>query len=444
MKRRHKRERGFTLVELMVSLVAGLIIAMAVVGLAKQATTTFHEEVRAGSAEGQVRSAVERLRLDLVRAGYMSTGNIKLDPKIVRRPTDTTGSRYTVLNNMTAVRLFQAGSVNAQTNVDNLMTNNLLAPDALQLTGNFTSTDEYSGRYAQSGGTCGGPRILLGSPPSLPQQDDAAVFHLLKGGATGVKRVFIPADSHDFVVRVTDSVGCTHYAPACDAGLVSGQAYVDLRADANGHGIVTQEQAASTCGGSTSNETVFVAPIQTVRWSIARRADTALDPNNGLEPATHKLDLVRQFVDAAGTLLDPATQASDPEPERVAEWAIDLKFGFTVDRALSAATVGTSGVIESFEPDSATNATWAGTVATQNVGDPGPQRIRAVRFRVAVRSPMPDRRADIAPPLVPGYTGTYRYRFCVDNAPLATCTRFARVRTITSEVSLPNQARMFY
>ena len=70
--------RGFTLVELMVSLIAGLIVAMAVVAPARTATNTFYDAVRVLTTEAAVRVASERLRGDLLRAGFMTTGNIKL------------------------------------------------------------------------------------------------------------------------------------------------------------------------------------------------------------------------------------------------------------------------------------------------------------------------------------------------------------------------------
>ena len=78
MMLKRTQARGFTLVELMVSLVAGLIVTIAVVGLARAATTTFFEAARISTVEANVRTAAERLRQDLSRASYMSTGNIKL------------------------------------------------------------------------------------------------------------------------------------------------------------------------------------------------------------------------------------------------------------------------------------------------------------------------------------------------------------------------------
>ncbi len=62
-----RRERAFTLVELLVSLTAGLLIALAVVAVARGATSTFHEEMRLASAESSLRIAMDRLRADLQR-----------------------------------------------------------------------------------------------------------------------------------------------------------------------------------------------------------------------------------------------------------------------------------------------------------------------------------------------------------------------------------------
>jgi prepilin-type N-terminal cleavage/methylation domain-containing protein len=87
MKRRSRaRRRGFTLVELMISLVMGLIVALAAVGLARSATTTFYEQARISGVEANVRAASERLRNDLSRASYMSTPNIQWDPRLATIP----------------------------------------------------------------------------------------------------------------------------------------------------------------------------------------------------------------------------------------------------------------------------------------------------------------------------------------------------------------------
>jgi len=54
-----------------------------------------------------------------------------------------------------------------------------------------------------------------------------------------------------------------------------------------------------------------------------------------------------------------------------------------------------------------------------------------VRYRLATRSALADRNANlIVPPGAP-----FLARYCIENAAPATCKKFARVRTIVSEVA---------
>lgn len=46
-----KRLSGFSIIELSVALTAGLIVTLGIVALSREATRTFHEEVRASAAE---------------------------------------------------------------------------------------------------------------------------------------------------------------------------------------------------------------------------------------------------------------------------------------------------------------------------------------------------------------------------------------------------------
>jgi prepilin-type N-terminal cleavage/methylation domain-containing protein len=210
--------RGFTLVELMVSLVAGLIVTIAVVGLARTATTTFYEEARLSAVEASARNASERLRQDLTRVAFMSTGNIKLarndsptvpfGQKISHLPGAATPSRYGALtNDLQGIRVLVGGSTATAQGPNNLSTVNGLNPDAIELTGNYTTDDSYRGRMVGSNtvvltatypdGTLGDPavaRLLSGANP-----DRSLRNAFTPGAPTGV----VPP----FLARVVDPRG---------------------------------------------------------------------------------------------------------------------------------------------------------------------------------------------------------------------------------------------
>lgn len=69
------KRRGFTLVELMVSIVAGLIAVSAVYSLGAGMSQRFHLEQRSAGTQGMSRAAMLELRRDIARAGLFGTPN---------------------------------------------------------------------------------------------------------------------------------------------------------------------------------------------------------------------------------------------------------------------------------------------------------------------------------------------------------------------------------
>jgi hypothetical protein len=132
----------------------------------------------------------------------------------------------------------------------------------------------------------------------------------------------------------------------------------------------------------------------------------ALD-NQPLAPTTpdpNKYDLMRSFVDAKGAIV-PATS------EVVAEYAVDLDFAFTVDKGPDNTTP--SLVTFGFD-DGADNGAWAYDVSAANsfLPNKGPQRIRAVRVRLATRTAQPDRTLNV--PVTQNNTNEeFLYRYCM-------------------------------
>ena len=448
MKHARSKTRGFTLVELMVSLVAGLIVTIAVVGLARAATTTFFEAARISSVESTVRTASERLRQDLARASYLSTGNIRLardgaagvpmSHKIaIANPSaaiGTGGSRYAALNDLQGIRIIVGGSgsfaiANAGTAGPNtLSASNGLNPDAAILGGNFTTDDSYQGTFSATGGACAGGQMV-----TLNAAADAAVRRLVSTAnpLTNTQAAFTPVPGRKFAARVVDARGCQHFVVVCSVTATAAGAVINLE-QASGPGPAILPGTSTNCG-ARDTEPVTINPVQRVRWYIGPNVTAALAPATDVEVAGNKFNMYRDFLDAA----DPPAPIVEMR-QIVAEYAADLKFGITVADAANALQV--------FEMDSdvgggsGTIDTWTQPASGTTAGQPGPQRVRSVRFRVASRAAVPDRTANLVVP--PG--APYLTRYCIEAPPLASCKKFARVRTVVSEVALMNQLGMTY
>ena len=436
LPKKNRTARGFTLIELLVSLSAGLIVAMAVVALSGTATQTFHEEARASTAEMTLRTSVERLRSDLQRAGFMGTGNVQKDTST---PLDPAGARPAAppgLYNLAGIHLIQNGSLLA-TPMSNGANGNNLSPDQIELSGNFTSSDQYVVRTITAGGC--GQRLLL-------TPDSAAMWRLRAGGdanaTAALLPMFQPVATKEFLVRVADDLGRYEFYRTCSTGgaatgysIADATWFVDLQAtpliNVANYGFVTGR--------------LSVSPIQTVRWEITGALNAGYRAVN-TDP--DKYNLVRSWIDV--TTGAPFAYAAGPPvinpTELIAEYAVDLKFAFTVDPGLYNQTVPTLNTLATYGFDDTENATVAAAVGPLAVATM-PQRIRSVRMRVSTRSSIPDREADLRLPLVITPQDKYTLRYCVLDAGAA-CTagqrQWARVRTVISEVSLPNQARAFY
>jgi type II secretory pathway pseudopilin PulG len=444
-------ERAFTLVELTVALLAGLIVAMGIVSLSREATNTFHEEARSSAAEAALRTAMDRLRADVQRAGYMSTGNILWDPNLVHvpvppgtapgLPTVTAMKGVAGIKSLGSILLTKGGSGGP---VTPLSGNQIppLAPDRIQISGNMTVADQFDVAMIspQPNGNC--RRIYL--TPTAP-----ALFRLLvaSGGASAVElnNVFVPsAGGAQFIVRLVDNTGHSQFLATCSTGPggIDGTGpYVDTDEsktpliDANAAGTLAGPKGY--CAGKC-----WINPVHIVQWELVA-ATAEPDPDTkmlgrqstvtGTDP--NKYDLLRSYVDANGTVVADTREV-------VAEYAVDLSFAFSVDQGTP-----TLPVISLFGfDDGPSNVPWA-QVITQTQSSPGPQRIRSVQVRLATRTAQADRTVNITPVPKNYLSQTFIYRYCMT----ANCTTYspgtpqwARVRTLTTEVSLPNQSRNFW
>jgi prepilin-type N-terminal cleavage/methylation domain-containing protein len=471
-------ERGFTLIELMIALMAGLIVAMGVVGLSRDATHTFHEEMRGSAAEAALRTAVDRLRADLQRAGYMSTGNIILDPAIAKKPGGTNldnqvdqASLQGGLGMLASIYRVPGGSYqqNLKGAAVDLSANNNVSPDLIRIGGNMTSSDQFPVQLISQSAVSNCTQILLS--PTSP-----AMYRVLASGMAAPQTlhdIFQPVPSGDttqFIVRLVDDTGHSQYLATCPysgngstntggaagiTGITGGgggggdagsainvqNAQPFLWVDTSKTTILTSK-AAGTNGGVSgfAAGVAWVNPVQVVQWEITSPTGTPGDPEPAqdesilagtpLTPTTAdptKFDLMRTYIDALGNFL-PDTS------EIVAEYAVDLDFAFSVDTSTNSLLPNV--VTYGFE-DPTDNNPWAQNVFKAGVAAvQGPQRIRAVRARVVTRTAQADRNVNI--PVTNYGAQEFMYRYQID------ATDYARARTIVTQVALPNQQRNFY
>jgi type II secretory pathway pseudopilin PulG len=448
-RRRHllrRGSRGFTLIELTVALLAGLLVAMALVQVSKEANNTFHEEVRAAAAQMSLRVAMERVRNDLMQVAYMSTGNVYGDPNIARPtglgPLGNLALPVPALSRLAGIQLQFGGSTGLTAPLSGI---NGLNPDSIDLGGNYSSPDEFVGQIGGSctglGGGCGGQTVCLEWTTS------AAMWRirLSANPAQTLQSYFNPSfynanpppGATNFMARLTYAdTGLYNYLVTCPgAGTTTwsgGAATVNISpatrilrtADTKGHG---------GAGGFAAAQ-VVISPVEIVHWQIQAAAGLPAGPNayNVTLGDPNEYVLTRSYVDAFANVYDPTTL------EVVSEYAVDLKFAFTVDNQIPVSNppgVFTTNPFLYLPLDSATNQNWANPVA--NPYNPqGPNRIRSVRVRAAIRTAFPDRTVNVLP--VPNTGQPYMYRYNIPGTPNG--LQWARVRTGVTEVSLPNQA----
>jgi type II secretory pathway pseudopilin PulG len=460
-----RRQSGFTMVELTVSLVAGLIVAMAIAGLSKEATRTFNEEVRVSAAEAALRTAVDRLRADLQRAAYMSTPNMQTDPRIATQFGQPniypaiSGAGFQALAVLAGIH-YQAAAKVTHNGLALSAVNGNVAPAIIDVAGNMTSTEQFQMQdWSAAAGGCTQINLAATSP---------AIFRMLNAGDGGVVdpnadtemlNIFVPVAGNQFLVRIYDDTGRSQFLPTCQspgagkqvAGLYPTGAppaapYVYVQ------GTPLTTQATGGLGGVGGNGAgrVFVNPVQIVRWEIVGPASTAdKEPAQDLaglgglpaSPSTadpNKYDLIRSYLDNTGTWIAASAEV-------VAEYAVDLDFAFSVE---TGDTTGTASTITTYDFGDANNQSVADAIAAGKVGPatPDPQRIRSVRARLVTRTAAADRTLNIA-------TGApFLYRYCLNasGCPATSAAaalvppQWARTRTVVTEVSLPNQMQAFY
>jgi prepilin-type N-terminal cleavage/methylation domain-containing protein len=408
-----RRSRGFTLVELLIAMAAGLIVAAAAFLLSKNATQFFQHEARISSAQLSATLGMSRLAADLQRAGFMSSPNIRKDG--VGRCGPTGSFPAGGLGVLAGIAIEKEGSVALNGGSGELAQSiaNGFAPDSIVIGGSFSTTEQFPVQYLDPGN---------GSSQTVYLQKDNGAMARVRAAADAGGETIVEILKAGRILRVVDPTGKSMYGVIDD--VVDGTDNVQVRLDQNVP--LQQKLIDNDCGWSGLGIQMLANPVSRIRYEIRSLAG---DPDFGplVAPISAeatgdggRTELTRTELDASG---------NEMSTELVAEYAVDLKFGITV------ATTGTTPNLTRYPiPLDDDRYLLAADLATNPAATP--ERIRAVQVRLSTRSRAPDRANDVD---IGGDDGR-RSRFNIVTDPPLPPPTFARMRTLYADVALPNLA----
>lgn len=440
-KRKKAHKRGFTLIELMVASTGALFITVGVYAFTRNVTNYFQGQMRLSDATMNAVTGFERLRTDIQRAGFLASPNLMRDP--LRCPRAPSGGAAlppqqmnNELDNYPGIQQMGLAQIELGFTEDEYPTNYMLAnnaaagisPDRLVLYGNYSSTEQFPVKIAAAGTN---QLVLdassiamrrLGIPTGNTATDEAILGAVFRPGR---------------IIRVVDAGGRHQYA-------ITANPSVDFVADSMGNAtlylnplvqlIRKEGVGGTTCGVHGLGADLVVNPVDIIRYQLVDLNDATdyvdfqslFADEIQARPAydTTRLDLIREELSPADFSVFPGTT------ELVTEYAVDLKFGLTVN------TDVLTGANTFFGEDSANLVNYAadptGPTAGQ-LGPFGPHLIRGIHARLSVRT----READHTAPLLTGTalsTATSQDLYRVEVAP----GEFARIRSLRAHIATRN------
>ncbi len=405
-RRARRSAGGFTLVELLVALTGGLFLSMVVFALARDTSRFYQRETRLANATLAGVVGFDRLRADIARAGFLTTPNIEKDPHVCSRPDSSSSNWPEALKTLAAIKLTKS------TSVPETLKANDITPMKLLLAGSYGAIDEFPVRTIVNATSEYQVYLQVNTGPlrRLSYQTGAADSGIETSQEAILESVFMKGR----IVRIVDKSGFQHFGvvksvlPGNDPAIVlESQPPIEFR------GTSTLQ-----CGlkGLESGSTINV--VNLIQYEIGSLKDQ--DDYGPLYDAStapfdeDRSELIRTELGADGARLEGTT------PELVAEYAVDLAFGFTAWQGSGndkLTTVTPDGDFSEFFP----------------TGTLGPvQHLRAIRARLSVRS----REGDRAEPVPADLPGLYRIGLGSDAG-----GPYARVRTLQADIALHNLGR---
>lgn len=398
MRSSRTRRAGFTLVELMVALTIGGLVVAAMFSIGGASARHFQEQQRVGVTQRSVRQAMNRVRRDLARAGYLHVPH-HLAPGVNTCPAPA------VPREVPAVWFDDADSEGVAALDTINRGQNGVSADRLRLIGNYATGDDYLTSSLDGAGDTlflqtdwlafRRSFLLTGASGTVVDQDrfQDAVFR-----QGSMLRIHVPETGREFFVTVVsatlDSTGA--------------RASIDFRP-----ALPLDSECFSGLGRGT-----LVTPLSWIEYAvIAPPTDSTMESNAASVTGANTL-LVRRELDmsdATGATVLPGTQRT------VLEYAVDFNLDFIVDTNLV--------------PGGPPNISVETGNAAEALVQSRPWMVRGAIVSLAARSPEQDIRFPWPDAWGSGRPSTAplnRYRVFSDRPGAA------RVRSLITEVQMPN------
>jgi prepilin-type N-terminal cleavage/methylation domain-containing protein len=365
--RRFRRSRlgsGFSLLELMVALGVGAIAITSIYAVGASTTRQFQRQEQLAGTQTSMRFAMNQLKRDIARAGYLSTPNVAVTPMCGATPSslNTANVRLAAFSQFVNNETDPATAVEPNAENDNLTE---FTADRISLIGNYETTAEYAG-------------IELVDPKTIAVPMDWHAFRRdftdwYDGDGDYQHALFAEVFKVGRMIRIQTTERKRHFAVI--TGVVEPAAGERPK-------IGFEPEVPDLCKSAVNNG--WVAPVSVIELSVRDKADDtitaeAMGPvgqlmRREMKPGVDERDeTLVMTIDA-----DPLNDAVDNANSRS---ILDLVVAFNLQFTLNAAGAGLG---------TADNYQVGVTTDTDNGIADAPERIRSVLIDVAVRAPFQD------------------------------------------------------
>jgi prepilin-type N-terminal cleavage/methylation domain-containing protein len=403
MNARRIKLRGFTLIELMVALTAGTFAVAGVYYLGNISARAYTEQMRMGDAQMSLRSAMDQIRRDFARAGYLGARNVNTEHLACAGDPDGT-----VANGATIQAVEVRPDLSMTAPVRTLLNEpeNRTRADVVRLWGNYTTSDAYLVAANSD------PARQVLTFQTTRESFRRSFFDPAVGGA--------PAPSYNadrFTAAFEDQWVRVEYQ-----GRFWFRQVQAVNPTEGAQSITVTPPLPDACFRYSSSPPAIVSPLSRITYMMDEVAvgGELARLRSGTVAGADRAVLLRREEDLL---------TGDPIPGTT-RLVLDYAVEFAVDGVINTSGPGVAPVFAYATPPSGT-----GTVDLDTVSSNTPEQFRALRVTLSSRTTE-------ANPRLPRMPRTnlnapfLAFRIAVPAAP--TAQLWAPVRSLRSEIFLPN------